>query len=81
MLSTEIASGALVYGASNSQACYPEGNKPARNYRGGGLPDGGGGELKSGGGDEISLLLFGGGSLVTLPNTGTRWPLAYMHCI
>lgn len=57
-------------------------NKPVRNYRGGGgggLPGGGGGGLKLGGGDEIPLLLFAGGSLVILPDTGTRWPLAYMH--
>ena len=54
-----------------------------RIYRGGGgggLPGGGGGGLKFAGEDEFPLLLpAGGGSLVILSDTGTRWPLAYMH--
>ena len=63
--------------------CLEWGNRPMRVYRGGGgggLPGGGGGGLKFVGGDEFPRLLFaGGGSLVILPDTGTRWPLAYMH--
>ena len=48
---------------------------------GGGLPGGGGGGVKPGGGVEILLLglLFAEGSFVILPDTGTRWPFAYMH--
>lgn len=45
----------------------------------GGLAGGDG--VKLGGGVEILLLglLFAEGSFVILPDTGTRWPFAYIH--
>ena len=47
----------------------------------GGLPDGGGGGVNFAGGVEILGLtpLFAGWSLLILPETGTRWPFAYIH--
>lgn len=50
---------------------------------GGGLPGGGGGGVKFTGGEEtlgpLLVLVLTGGSLDIFPDTGTRWPFAYMH--
>ena len=54
----------------------------AKNYRGGGgggLPGGGGGGVKLDGAGAVPLPLCAGGPPLILPDTGTRWPLAYMH--
>lgn len=61
-----------------------KGNKPVKSVKyqrggGGGLPGGGGGGLKPGEGGMVPLLPLAGGASVIRPETGTRWPLAYMH--
>lgn len=62
-----------------------KGNKPVKPVKyqrgggGGGLPGGGGGGLKPGEGEAAPLLPLAGGASVIRPETGTRWPLAYIH--
>ena len=56
----------------------------ARNYRGGGgggLPGGGGGGVKLDDAGAVPPPVLAGGPPLILPDTGTRCPLAYIHCI
>lgn len=70
---------------AHSRLVSEKGNKPVKPVKyqrgggGGGLPGGGGGGLKPGEGETAPLLPLTGGASVIRPETGTRWPLAYIH--